>query len=157
MSAEANKAIVRRWFGEIVNGTTDTATLLHELDATIAPEFVDHDGPDPHHGREALRSLLPLLLHGLPDAHFTIEQLLAEDDLVAVRVRGEATHTAELASIPPSGKTLVWTENELIRLRDGRFVESWGEGTVEDALAEVGFHFGPPTASAPSEPGRADP
>jgi predicted ester cyclase len=142
MSAQANKAIVRRWFGEIVNGKTDPATLLRELDQTMAPEFVDHDGPDPQHGRDALRSMLPVLLKGLPDAHFNIEQLVAEDDLVAVRLRGEATHTAPLAGIPPTGRKLVWTENEIFRLHHGRIVESWGEGTLEEALASIGFRAG---------------
>ena len=142
MSAQANAAVVRRWFGEIVNGKTDPHTLLHELDQTIAPDFVDHDGPDPQHGYQALRKMLPLLLKGLPDTHFTIDQLVADDDLVAVRLRGEATHTAELAGIPPTGKRLVWTENEILRLRDGRIVESWGEGTLEDALASICFRPG---------------
>jgi predicted ester cyclase len=150
VSAQANKATVRRWFGEIVNGQTDRTMLLRELDETFAPEFLDHDGPDPSHGREALRKMLPLLLAALPDARLTIEQLVAEGDLVAVRLRGEATHTAELAGVPPTGQKLVWTENELLRLRDGRIVESWGEGTLEDALATIGFHFGQRNASVPS-------
>ena len=62
MSIDTHKALVRRWFGEIVNGQTDPATLLAALDATFAPEFVDHDGPDPQHGRAALQRALPLLL-----------------------------------------------------------------------------------------------
>ena len=156
MSAHANAAVVRRWFGEIVNGKTDPHTLLHELDQTISADFVDHDGPDPQHGYQALRKMLPLLLKGLPDAHFTIDQLVADDDLVAVRLRGEATHTAELAGIPPTGKRLVWTENEILRLRDGRIVESWGEGTLEDALAEIGFRFGQSRANGAAGAGPAE-
>jgi predicted ester cyclase len=141
MSIDAHKALVRRWFGEIVNGQTDRAALLAALDATFAPEFVDHDGPEPAHGRAALQRALPLLLAACPDARLTIEQLLGEGDLVAVRVRSEATHSAMIMGIPPTGKRITWTENELFRFEHGRIVESWGEGTLDVALAAIGLAF----------------
>jgi len=141
MSTEANKAKVRRWFGEMVNGRTDIATLMAALGETFAPEFVDHDGPDPRNGREALKRALPGLLKALPDAHFIVEQLIGEGELVAVRLRGQATHTGEVMRIVPTGKHITWTENELVRFENGRIVESWGEGTLDQALAEIGLAF----------------
>ncbi len=148
MSVDAHKALVRRWFGEIVNGQTDPATLLAALAATFAPEFVDHDGPDPRDGRAALQRALPLLLAACPDTRLTIEQLLGEGDRVAVRVRGEATHSATVMGIPPTGKRIMWTENELFRFERGQIVESWGEGTLDAALATIGLAFkGKPTAA----------
>ena len=141
MSVEQNKATVRHWFGEMVKGTTELPALLAALDETFAPEFVDHDGPDPQHGREALKRALPGLLTALPDAHFIIEHLIGEGELVAVRLRGEATHTGKVMSIVPTGKHITWTENELVRFEHGRIVESWGEGTVDQALAAIGLAF----------------
>jgi predicted ester cyclase len=141
MSVERNKALVRRWFEEIVNGRTDPTVFLAALDETIAPDFVDHDGPDPQNGREAIRRTVPVLLQALPDASFTVEQLIGEGELVAVRVRGQATHTGEVMGIAPTGKRISWTENEIFRFADGRVVESWGEGGLEEALAEIGFAF----------------
>ena len=141
MSVESNKALVRRWFEEIVNGRTDPAVFLAALDETIAPDFVDWDGPDPTNGREAMRRAVPALLKALPDASFMVEQLLGEGDLVAVRLRGQATHTGEVMGIAPTGKRISWTENEIFRIADGRIVESWGEGGLEEALAEIGFAF----------------
>ena len=141
MSVESNKALVRRWFEEIVNGRTDPTVFQSALDETIAPNFVDWDGPDPTNGREAMRRAVPMLLKALPDAFFTVEQLIGEGDLVAVRVRGQATHTGEVMGIAPTGKHITWAENEIYRLADGRIVESWGEGSLEEALAEIGFAF----------------
>ena len=43
--------------------------------------------------------------------------------------------------IPPSGKQITWTENELVRFDQGRIIESWGEGTLDEALAEIGLAF----------------
>lgn len=141
MSVESNKALVRRWFKKIVNGRTDPAVFLAVLEETMAPDFVDWDGPDPMNGREAIRRAVPVLLRALPDASFTVEQLIGEGDLVAVRVRGHATHIGEVMGIVPTGKHITWTENEIFRLADGRIVESWGEGGLEEALAEIGLAF----------------
>ena len=42
MSVQSNEALVRRWFGEIVNGRTEQVALLAALEETFAPDFVDH-------------------------------------------------------------------------------------------------------------------
>ena len=94
MSIEDNKAAVRRWFGEIVNGDRELHVLMAALEATFAPAFVDHDGPDPRHGRDGLKRALPVLLQACPDAHLSIEQILGEGDLVAVCLRGESCRVA---------------------------------------------------------------
>ncbi len=125
----------------MVNGQTDLAVLLVALDETFAPDFVDHDGPDPRNGREALRRALPLLLQALPDAHLTIEHLIAEGEMIAVRLRGQATHTGTVLNIAPTGRQIIWTENEIFRVVDERIVESWGEGGLGDALAGIGLAF----------------
>ena len=141
MSVTENKETVRRWFAETVRGGIDVPVLLRTLDETFAAGFVDHDGPDPEHGREVLRQVLPGMLHAFPDLHFTIEQLIGEGDLVAVRLRGEATHTRDVMGKAPTGKHITWTENEIFRFEDRLIVESWGEGTLDEALAEVGLGF----------------
>lgn len=146
MSVESNKAVVRRWFSEGVNGRTPPDVLFAVMDECVSPAFVDHDGPDPEHGYQAMRKALPVLLKALPDAALTIEQLIGEGDLVAVRLRGQATHTGEAAGIAPTGKQITWTENEIFRLADSKLVESWGEGNLEEALAEIGFAFKGPQA-----------
>ena len=141
MSVEENKARVRRWFTETVTGRVEVSTLLRELDETFAPTFVDHDGPDPEHGRDALKKTLPGLLQACPDAKLTIEHLIGEGDYLAMRVRGEATHTGELLGRPPTGRRITWTENEIFRLEGGQIAESWGEGTLHEALATIGLSF----------------
>ena len=141
MSTVDNKAKVRLWFEEILRGGTSAERLREVGEQIFSPAFVDHDGPDPAHGWEALLRAVPGLLHVLPDARFTIEQLIGEGDLIAVRLRGEATHTREGRGITPTGKHLSWTENEIFRFEDGRIVESWGEGGLDAALATVGLGF----------------
>jgi predicted ester cyclase len=141
MSAERNKETVRRWFTETVRGGSDADTLKAGAERTFSPHFVDHDGPDPEQGREALLRVVPGLLRALPDARLTIEQLIGEGEVVAVRLHGEATHTGEAMGIAPTGKRIAWTENEIFRFEDGLIAESWGEGGLDEALASIGFGF----------------
>ncbi|GAB2766564.1 ester cyclase [Sinomonas soli] len=144
MTAEANKETVRRWFTDAVRGGTDAQRMRQAAEETFSPHFIDHDGPDPEHGYEALLNAVPALLQALPDARLEIEQLIGEGDLVAVRLRGRATHTGDLPGRAATGKTLSWTENEIFRFEAGRIAESWGEGTLDAALGEVGLGFGSP-------------
>jgi predicted ester cyclase len=145
MSVKENKETIRRWFTETIRGGTDEQTLKSAAEKTISPCFVDHDGPDPEHGYEVILRVLPGFLRAFPDLSITVEQLIGEGDMVAVRLRGEATHTGEAMGRVPTGKHITWTENEIFHFEDGRVVESWGEGSLDEALAEVslGFRAGP--------------
>ena len=138
---DQNKEKVRHYFKEII-GKTDTATLLRAIDEMMAPDFVDHDGPDPNNGRKSLREVVPTLIKALPDLRINVELLVGEGDYVAARWRGTATHTGQIVGIHPTGKRISWTENEIYRFREGRIAESWGEGTFGAALAEIGLNFG---------------
>lgn len=163
MPVVENKEKVRRWFEETVRGGTDEPTLRAVAAQTISPRFVAHDGPDPAHGYDAMLRALPGLLRAFPDLRFTIEQLIGEGDLVAVRLRGEATHSGEAMGRSPTGKRITWTENEIFRFADGLVVESWGEGTLDEALGRdrlrlpVGAARGvtprPPRPAAPNARG----
>lgn len=144
MGVAENKETVRRWFTEVIRGGIDEQAFRGAAAQLVSPRFVDHDGPDPEHGYEALLRAVPGLLHALPDARFTVGQLLGEGDLVAVRVRGEATHTGDLPGKPPTGKRISWTENEIFRLEGGKLAESWGEGGLDEALASIGLGFRAP-------------
>lgn len=141
MSVADNKEVVRRWFTEGVRGGVDPAEFRGLAERTFSPGFVDHDGPDPEHGYDLMMRAVPGLLAALPDARFEITQLIGEGELVAVRLRGEATHTEPLGNLAPTGKRISWTENEIFRLEDGLIVESWGEGDLDEALGSIGLSF----------------
>lgn len=141
MTVAENKEKIRFWFEETLRGGVSAERLREVGERIISPDFVDHDGPDPEHGWDAMIRAVPGLLRVLPDCRFTVEQIIGEGDLVAVRVRGEATHTGEGMGIAPTGKHISWTENEIFRFADGRVVESWGEGGLDEALAVIGLGF----------------
>jgi len=122
--------------GELELAPPEAEPDLVSLDADplMLPEGeLEEDGLDGLEGLEELDDEAP------PDGD--VGELLGEDDHVAVRVRGEATHSAMIMGIPPTGRRIAWTENELFRFEHGQIVESWGEGTLDTALATIGLSF----------------
>ena len=97
-SAQENKAVSRRVAEEIFNeGNLDLADELY------APDYVLHDPslPEDLHGPEALKQYAAMNLGAFPDARVTVEDQIAEGDMVVTRWTATGTHTGELLGIPP--------------------------------------------------------
>jgi steroid delta-isomerase-like uncharacterized protein len=114
MSAEENKAMVRREQEELWNhtGNLDAAQEL------FAPHYV-----------EAAKQEAADFRQGFPDVRSTIEDLIAEGEKVVARWMAHATHQGEYMGIPPTGKEVQFTGISVYRIEGGKIAESW---TVED-------------------------
>jgi predicted ester cyclase len=66
-----------------------------------------------------------------PDIHFTINQELAERDLVAVHWNYVATNSGPFLGRPATGKQVKDTGVSLFRIKDSKIVEMW---VVQDSL-----------------------
>ena len=53
-----------------------------------------------------------------PDYRFDVEDVVAEGDRVAVRVRVSGTHRGEMMGLPPTGKRIATSGIELFRFED---------------------------------------
>lgn len=62
MSADAAKAVVRRFYTELFRD-------LASAEECISPDYVDHNNADAGHGPNVLRSHVAALLHTFPDSH----------------------------------------------------------------------------------------
>lgn len=75
--------------------------------------FVDNTSPDPLHGRAAARWEAEMMTTAFPDARREILNILVQDDMTAMEVLSEGTHTGPLAlptgdELPPSGNRVRW-------------------------------------------------
>ena len=104
MDPEANKALVRRYI-EMWN--TGNAALAAEV---LAPTWVDHAHPEVT-GPESVQQMVPQIRATFPDFRITIESILSEGDLVALR----CTVRREVVS------RVMW----FVRIADGKMVEMW--------------------------------
>lgn len=123
MSAEENKAVVRRWI-EAYN----ERDLEAEADV-LAPGLVVHVSvaPGPIEGLEAWRQFSGTFAEAFPDLRLTVEDIAAEGGTVAARMSFRGTHRGEFQGIPPTGKQVAFTSMEFNRVRDGKVEEHWVE------------------------------
>jgi steroid delta-isomerase-like uncharacterized protein len=99
--SEENKSVVRRWVEAFNEGNIDA------VDELLTDSYVRHDPNSPEvRGPEEEKGLIAMYRSAFPDLHFTLEDMVAEDDRVATRLGISATHKGELLGIPP-------TENRL--------------------------------------------
>ena len=122
MSAENNKALVRRYFEYAWN--KHNPALVDEIYAT---DFVDRspDIPGIAHTRDGLKQFMGVYLRAFPDADITIEDQLVEGDRVVTRWTGRGTQTGEFMEMPPSGKKVAVPGVQIDRFSGGKIVEEW--------------------------------
>ena len=125
MSTEANKALARRIVEEMWNTKN-----LKVVDEVYSPEFGG--------GHEATKQFVTANLSAFPDLHNTIEDQIAENDLVVTRYVTSGTHQGEFANIPPTGKQFTVTGIEMHRFADGKLVELWNVLDMLGALQQLG-------------------
>ncbi|MEE8497273.1 MAG: ester cyclase [Acidimicrobiia bacterium] len=121
MTLEANKALARVWFEEIMNKRD-----LGAIDRTYAPDYV-HRGPDGHElrGLEELRNMAERLFVGIPDRQSTVELQVAEGDIVVTRWMSRGTHAGPLLGLPPTGQPIVARGLVMSRIDHGMIIEDW--------------------------------
>jgi len=134
MSSAELKAIVRRVLEEILGqGQLELANQL------IADTYVHHGAiPGLPPGREGFRQVVTLLRTAFPDLQVTIEDLIAEGDIVAARVIASGTHRGAIGGISPTGTRATFTAIHIYRIDAGQVVERWGEGNILGLLQQLG-------------------
>ena len=134
MSAEENKALVRRWFAELDRKNLDI------IDELLPEGYVDHNPPLPDlpPGREGVRESSLILLRAFPDAVHTIEDQIAEGDKVMTRLRVRATFLGECLGFPPTGKVVEIGGVAVHRVAGGRLVEHWAHMDMAGFMQQIG-------------------
>jgi steroid delta-isomerase-like uncharacterized protein len=119
---EENKAIVRCYFREILDGGN-----LDLVDEIFEPRYVLHDPGSPQEvrGLEGTKRYVGMFRSAFPDIAHTIEDQIAEGDKVVTRLRAHATHTGDLMGIPPTGKEVTIDGISIWRIADGKIEECW--------------------------------
>ncbi len=99
MSAEENRAAQRRIIEEVINGKNlDAADELFADEHELRPEAAGVA-----RGPEGMKRAFAGLHEEFPDIHVEIEEMVAERDVVAVRLTFRGTHA-------PTGERAAWPE-----------------------------------------------
>jgi steroid delta-isomerase-like uncharacterized protein len=128
MSDTDNKAVVRRYYDEVLNQRK--VDLIDEL---ATEDYVEHD-PFPGQGnsRSDLTARAGFILGAFNPLVFTVEDVVAEGDRVVVRWSQVGTHSGNFMGIPATGKEFSIAGIDIHAVREGRMAEHWH---VVDQLA----------------------
>ena len=133
MSAEANKALVRRLLERLRVGWT-----LETVDEFFAPDYRRHlTATTPSLTREEQRLRASRLREAFPDAAVTLEDIVAEGDWVAYRLTIRGTHTGEFLGVPATRRQVAVGFFAIVRIVDGKIVEEWGGLDQADLLRQL--------------------
>ena len=134
MGAQTNKEIVRRLAEEPWRGNYDV------IDEHLAPDYVGHDpsNPEPIRGPAGFREFVRTYQAAFRNARVTVEEQLAEGDLVSTRWSARGVHEGELMGIAPTGKEATITGITISRLRDGKVAEEWTNWDTFGMLVQLG-------------------
>ena len=129
MSAEENKALIRRYYEEINKGNV-------AIDDEIMVEGVVYNGDQI--GREGMKQFSTMLRTAFPDFRIDLEEMVAERDMVVTYFTFSGTHQEDFMGIPPTGRSFRSKGMDLYRLVEGKIVEIRDVVDVYEWLKQLG-------------------
>lgn len=134
-ATQKNKAIVRRYVEEV--WTKRNPEALEEFYPSY--DLVGQEGPA-EGGLPSLDAAIEYVSQvqaAFPDLSVTIEDMIAEEDRVAVRTTWRGTYEGEpIGGIDPTNKTVTLSGNVIWRIVKGKVVHMWG--TQDEEVYELG-------------------
>lgn len=134
MTTKANKLLVRQYI-EDVWGRGDSVAD----DRLLAADYVDHTPPPGiPPDRAGHRENLRIFHTAFPDVRFTIDDLVAEGQMVVVRWSMHATHIGSFYGRAPTNKLCTLTGIDIYRVAGGQICEVWHQQDVFGMLRQLG-------------------
>jgi predicted ester cyclase len=110
----------------------------HDIDAfagVIADKYIQHNGRAGQ-GLAGTQATFKNYFETFPDLSMRVEDTVIGGDKIVARVTLTATHTKPVQLGPatpmfqPTGKKLSWSDIEIWRVADGKFVEHWDQSDL---------------------------
>jgi steroid delta-isomerase-like uncharacterized protein len=133
VTTKSNKHIMERFTREFL--TSGDAALAGEF---LSPDIVMHFAGKQQQGRESYVAIVAANQVAFPDLLWTVEDMVADGDSVAVRYTMTGTHRGDFAGVPPTGKAVVAQSMAFYRLADGQIVEERAQVDMLSVLQQLG-------------------
>ena len=134
MSAENNKQLMNR-FVEFIN--TANEQLANELISSDAKFYVPGQ-PEPMRGPAGYLAIIGMMRSGFPDIQWTLQEMVAENDKVAVRFIMQGTHQGVFFGVAPTGKPIQVQAINFYRFSNGQIIEEYGQPDLLGLLQQIG-------------------
>ena len=130
----SNKEIARALLEDPWRGKLDEVVDL------VADDYVAYSPgtPEPIRGKDGFRGFVSTYLTAYPDGSITVDDQIAEGDIVASRWTARGTNTGELMGMPATGKQVTITGITYGRIVDGKAREAWVTWDALSMLQQLG-------------------
>ena len=133
-SPEENKIFMQRYVKNVIDGQNPALTPFY-----FAPNFYNHDrAPGEQTGLQGVTDFITSIFAAFTGFQTSIDDQLAEDDLVVGRWSQSFTNTGPYLSFPASGKTVHISGITITRVRAGKIVEEWEARDAVALLVQMG-------------------
>jgi steroid delta-isomerase-like uncharacterized protein len=133
MSQQDNIAATERLGAAVNSGNLDA---FHEI---FAPNVIDRDpASDQAPGPEGFIQFFTGFRAAFPDLNISVEQLVADEDNVAIAYTVTGTHQGDFLGIPATGKSIKARGVQIARFENGQIVERWGSSDQLGILQQIG-------------------
>jgi steroid delta-isomerase-like uncharacterized protein len=130
-----NKALIRRLYEEVWNKRKVelVSEIISPSHALQAPNVVGSAV-----GPEAYKRQLMSFLAGYPDLHWTIEDMIAEDDKVVACWTISGTHRGEYLGIPATNKKVSVEGITIHHISKGKIMDSYSNWDALGMMQQLG-------------------
>ena len=110
-------------------------------DEIYAPDYIGHDPSNPEdvRGLEAAKQAASDYRRAFPYLRVSVEDLIAEGDRVAARLRFRGTHLGELDGIAPTGRRVDCSGIVVSRIEEGKIAEDWANFDDLGMMRQLGL------------------
>ena len=134
---EENKALVRRSIEEVWNKGN-----LAYADECIAPGYTWHNPVIEVKGSGGFKEMVSTMRSAFPDLHTTVNNIVAEGEMVAIQVTMSGTMKGKFMDNAPTNKKMTIAGADFIRFSQGKEIEAWSYSDNLSMFQQLGV--GPP-------------
>jgi steroid delta-isomerase-like uncharacterized protein len=119
----ANKKTVIRYFDEVVN-----TQKLNRMGEFFSRDYIWHqmNGTDVRSSQDSSHlSMLRFVFTAIPDLRYTIDNAIAEGDMVAVNATVTGNAKSEMFGLPAAEKKVSFKQMFFFRLKSNKITEEW--------------------------------
>lgn len=128
----ANATLARRFYEEVWNERRE-ATIDAMMAGDMRGKMEDRDVAGPAEFKQARREMLA----AFPDLRITVEDVIEQDDKVAVRWSVVGTHAGALAGLPPTNRKFSSRGISWLEFQNGRIVRGWDSWNLGALIANL--------------------
>lgn len=130
-----NKKAVVRYFDEVIN-----IHNLNRMGEFFVPDYIWHqmNGTDIRRSQDSSHiSTLRWLFAAIPDVHYTVDNVVAEGDMVALNTTVTGTVKSEMFGLPNAQKKVRFKQMFFFRLANSKITEEWEVADVDGMKAQL--------------------